>query len=281
MSIRFSHIVPVSYLDLIKKNKTFWISDKMLKENVEYFNFFKELKDKKRANIFYYLNTNEDSSLQHTIDLAKSINANAVVIPSPPEESVEESEKLANKWLAGLSLSKLRSCYVPRPGFNEAVRFIRTISWGIKNVDYVGISSERCARAFGIEDESNDEAEPPYVDDNYKLQTYLSRWHLFNAVSQLYVNDKMSYQKRFHLIELSGGIREIELLKPFHKYIASCHSGQPFWLSYNKYSYDSSPTGLKYGDINIPFDYNAPYVDDENFNQLIINNMYFADNSAT
>ena len=279
--IRLTNVVPVSYLGLTTNQKTHWISARMAENNSEYLEFYQELKEKDQTVIYYLDSRDAESSMSEVINLANSLNVNTVVIPNSQESSVAANEALAKKWFPALKLANLRTMVIPQATFNDSLGFFKSFSWALndKSVDMIGVSSDYCATAFGVEDESNLDLETPFIDTTYPMQRYLSRWHLFNALGQLKLLNNMNSHKKFHCLDLNG-VREMELLSFFHKFIFSWHTSEPFWLAYNKAMYDASPTGLRHGGINTPFDYMAPYIDDPDINKGINHNIGFAEASA-
>lgn len=278
--IRLANVVPISYLGLTTNQKTHWISSKVAENNTEYREFYKLLKEA-YPNYHCYLDTRDsDASMQTLTDLAIDMKVDTVVIPNS-EYNVSANESLAKKWFPALKLSNLRTMFVPKAAFNDSLGFFKSFSWALndKSVDMIGVSSDYCATAFGVEDESNFELETPFIDTTYAMQRYLSRWHLFNALRQLVLLNNMNSHMKFHCLELNG-VREIELLQPFHKFIFSWHTSEPFWLAYNKAMYDASPTGLRYSGINTTFDYMAPYIDDPDINKGITHNIGFAESTV-
>lgn len=279
--IRLCNIVPVSYLGITDTQKTHWISTRMAENNTEYREFYKLLKEA-YPNYHCYLDARDaDGSMQEVINLANDLNVDTVVIPNSSEYLVSVNESLAKKWFPALKLANLRTMFIPKAAFNDSLGFFKSFSWALndKSVDMIGVSTDYCATAFGVEDESNIELETPFIDTTYPMQRYLSRWHLFNALGQLKLLNNMNSHKKFHCLDLNG-VREIELLSSFHKFIFSWHTSEPFWLAYNKAMYDSSPTSLRHGGVNTTFDYMAPYIDDVEINKGITHNIGFAEASA-
>jgi len=123
--------------------------------------------------------------------------------------------------------------------------YMEGLSWGLNSdlVDRIGLSILGCPNAYGVE------------KDN-KLQRYMSRYSILKHAQKLGMLDGYKHAKKFHCLGMVDGPNEIELLRPFHPYIASWDSSAAVWAGLNGIRFDNSPTGLVNGKFELEVDFN-------------------------
>lgn len=285
--LNFCHITPTAYLDQISKYRVHLLLAHMVEENEQYRNFYLNLK-KSRPNTFYHLDNSCYELYRRgeplydpnkLIEMGKLVKADSIVMTDYPKESADKTIEMAKKQIPVFKLAGFKTFFCPQSQFNHSLELFRSFDWALNNrdIDYIGVSILAAPNGFGIEDQSNTELDSVYTDVTYRMQRYLSRFHVFNGLKGLKLLDKISAHKRFHCLGLLDGPREIELLKPFHKYIFSIDSSSAFHHATKGIIYDNSPTGLRSGKDESEFDFNYSAGIDSSVFQRAHQNRLFID----
>lgn len=278
--IHFCHISPTKYLDIGSfDNTAHLLLAHLAEENgkhifqKEYVNFYKNRTEPKildNSAFEMYKQGREMFSAEKLIDIAKSVNADYIVLPDYPSQHSTKTIEAAIKWIPIFKKEGFKVFFVPQSEIGNFDQYIDCLMWAVLNrdVDMIGISILGVPNAYGVE-------------KNNKLQRFLSRWKLMNYL----VNEEHRLhpnwdKKRFHFLGMVDGPNEIQLVKQFERYIYSWDSSSAIWLGLNGEKYDSSPTGLINGKFELEVNFNIDkipndtlFIDNIKYNKKIIHKM--------
>lgn len=255
--INFCHITPTPHLDEIKNYPVHLLLAHLVEENEDYRRFYRNLKDE-NPDVFYHLDNSCYEMFsrgepmypsEKLIEMGNLVKADSIVLSDYPKEPWEKTVNAAKKLIPEFKNAGFKTFFCPQSEYADFLGYIKSLSWAIHNVniDFIGISILGAPIAFGLD--------PAATDDCYKMQRFLSRWDMFNTMSELRLLNSNFTNKRFHLLGLLDGPREIKLLKPFHDYIFSWDSSSAFHHASCGIKYDGSPTGLRFGKNMGEFDF--------------------------
>lgn len=276
--IQFCHIAPISLLDIVSQhNQSHLILAHLVEKDQKYSNFFSRLQvgadaEKIMDNSAFemFKQGRPMFNAAKLVDLANQCNATVIVLPDYPKEHHEKTIDAAKQYIPIVKEAGFKTFFVPQSKPNDLDGYMNSLSWAIdnKNIDYIGLSILGCPIALGLD-------EKPYgaeYNSYYKMQRFLSRWHILNQLAKLYDLNDERLQKRFHCLGLVDGPNEIELLSKFKPLIKSWDSSSAVWAGINNVKYDSTPTGLLTGKIEseVDFDTIVDYNDSIEYNIHII-----------
>ncbi len=262
--IKFCHIAPTNYLKRFSSyNGAHLILAHLVEEDVNYKNFYKNLKDNKPKildNSAFEMYKRKLPMLESSklLNIGKELEVDYIVMSDYPNEFGSKTIKKAEELIPIFKREGFKTFFVPQSKINDKTDYIETFKWAINNddVDLIGMSILGVPNAYGVE------------KDN-KIQRYLSRYSMFKELKKL--NILKNQYKKIHMLGMVDGPNEIDLVKEYHDYIFSWDSSSAIWAGINDILYDESPTGLIHGKFELEVDFDTHYQNDKE--EIILKNI--------
>ena len=194
------------------------------------------------------------------IEMGLACKADCIVMTDYPKRHSSYTIDAARELVPQLRDSGFDTFFVPQSSLGDMGDLMSAIEWGLQNPDIklIGLSILATPIACGV-DESTFEGGKRH--DAYKLQRYMSRYHVFREMDKRgYLQGYDSF-RRFHCLGMVDGPREIDLLRQYERYIFSWDSSAAVWAGINGIMFDNSPTGLMNGKFEkeVHFDYEGEH----------------------
>lgn len=264
--IRFCHIAPTAYLDLVKNQEVHLVLAHLVDSDRNYEEFYRGVRGVKIMDnsAFEMFKQNKPMmSSAKLIDLAERVKADYIVLSDYPNESWEKTKKVAEQMIPIVRSAGFKTFYVPQSVAGDLEGYLSSVMWGLNNsdIDLVGISILGAPIAFDVESSNN-------------LQRYLSRYRVFTLLNSRLSDEHFD---KIHCLGMVDGPNEIELLKDFAPYIYSWDSSSAVWAGLNGITYDGSPTGLIDGkfekEVDFAFEFDDTHLDKVTFNMSFIDEL--------
>lgn len=253
--VNFCHIAPTAYLTAFTQtNGAHLILAHLVEQDPVYRDFYKNLDDGKfkimdNSAFEMYKQGRPMYSTDDLLPMAEACGADMIVMSDYPGEDPSKTIDAAIATGPIYHDAGYKTFFVPQSEVGDLEGYLTCMEWaldeGRQYVDRIGLSILGCPNAFGVE------------RDN-KLQRYLSRLRILEILDQRNV---LSWRDEgiFHCLGMVDGPNEIELLKPWHEYIATWDSSAAVWAGLNGIKFDNSPTGLVNGKFEeeVDFAYSA------------------------
>lgn len=257
--IKFCHISPTAFLDkYTATNGAHIILAHLVQDDPVYRNFYANLSDGKPKimdNSAFEMFKRGQPMLDPNIlvDLGHLCKADYIVMSDYPKQHSSVTVQSAKKLIPLFKAAGFKTFFCPQSELGDMHDLINCIEWGLTNseVDLIGLSILSCPIACGVNESV---FEGGLRSDAYKMQRFLSRWKVFRELEKRHLLQKQA-EKRFHCLGMVDGPNEIELLRPYHKFIFSWDSSAAVWAGLNGIRFDSSPTGLKHGKFEKEVDF--------------------------
>jgi len=284
--INFCHIVPVSYLPLVRSYPVHLLLAHLVEENKEYREFYAQLK-RDNPNVVYHLDNSAFEMFKRGVDMypsdkliemGKLVSADSIVMTDYPKhhwmKTTDKAQELAPKF----KKAGFKTFFCPQSSLGDLDGLMKGFEWAINNpdVDYIGVSILACPIALGV----NETKHSPHQvrDDGYMMQRYLSRWAIFEELKSRGLLGPAT-RKRFHCLGMTDGPREISLVREYHNHIFSWDSSTAVWHALAGIRYDNSPTGLRFGKFEKEVDFDISLSDkvesqkDINYNMGLVDKL--------
>lgn len=265
--IKFCHIAPIEYLDrYTKSNGSHLLLAHLVEESPLYGKYYASLLDGKYKildnsafEMFKQGRDMYDSS--KLVEMGKKSKANCIVLSDYPKQHWSVTMNEAKEMIPEIIGNGFDTFYVPQSELGDMDGLMRSIEWALDSphINTIGLSILSCPIACGVN-------ETPYVagaprSETYRMQRYLSRFKVLRELEKRGITNDFLAEKRFHCLGMMDGPNEIELLRPYHKNIASWDSSAAVWCGLNHIRFDDSPTGLARGKFEkeVDFHYQPPY----------------------
>lgn len=255
MSIRFAHISPTAYLEAFTQtNGAHLILAHLVEQDPEYRKFYANLDDGKQkimdnSAFEMYKQGRPMYSTDDLLPMAEACAADMIVMSDYPGEPAAKTIEAAKQTAPIYHEHGYHTFFVPQSQVGDFEDYMYGMEWalseeGSKYVDRIGLSILGCPNAYGVE------------RDN-KLQRYLSRYAILKELKKRKLLNSRDHHEVFHCLGMVDGPNEIELLRPFHNYIATWDSSAAVWAGLNGIRFDNSPTGLVDGKFEkeVEFEY--------------------------
>ena len=250
MAVRFAHISPTPYLEAFTQtNGAHLILAHLVEEDEEYRNFYANLNDGKEkimdnSAFEMYKQGRPMYETDKLIEMAKLCDADMIVMSDYPNQPGAMTIDAAKRTAETYHEAGFRTFFVPQSIIGDMEDYLDTMAWALDSnlVDRIGLSILGCPNAYGVE------------RDN-KLQRFMSRWAILTEMEKRGMLHS-GYRDVFHCLGMVDGPKEIELLRPWHKYIATWDSSAAVWAGINGIAFDDSPTGLIDGKFEEEVDFN-------------------------
>lgn len=267
--IDFCHIIPTKLLNEFSHyNGCHLILAHLVETDPEYARFYSELNDGKmkimdNSAFEMYKQGKPMYDSSKLIQLGKACNAEMIVLSDYPKEEGIKTIKAARHLASAVKYAGFKTFFCPQSQLGDMNDLMLSLEWAIDNIeliDRIGISILNCPIAHGIQETKHgDEGQR---SDAFRLQRFMSRWSTFREMEKRGLLNNYNYvSKRFHCLGMTDGPREIELLEPYHDFIASWDSSAAVWAGINGVAFDSSPSGLVNGkyEKEVDFDWDGEY----------------------
>lgn len=260
MHIRFCHITPTKFLpEVAPYNKCFLSLAHLVESDRSYvdahlaaYEYRENITKIMDNSAFELYKRNEPMFPSYKlIELGKLIDAEYIVMSDYPNRNWEVTRDAAIELGPLLHEAGFKTFYCPQAPIGNVEDLLKSFIWAAnsEHVDYIGVSILAIPNAYGVEKGNN-------------LQRYLSRYAFMKLLrSRGILHDIKANGKKIHLLGMTDGPKEIELLKEYLQYIDSWDSSAAVWHGYNGIEFDSSPTGLIHGKLETEVDFNAKQED--------------------
>lgn len=249
---QFAHIVPTAYLDDFAKGRPFHLTlAHLIEQDPTYTNWYAN-RDDVQTNIMdnsafeMYKQNRPMYPSDKLIEMGHKVKADYIVMSDYPNQHPEVTIASAEQSSETLRSAGFGTFFVPQSKIGDQQGLLSCFDWAAESshVDYIGISILGVPNAYGVE-------------NNNKLQRFLSRWHFLLALQARGILQKAkSNGKKFHMLGMVDGPNEIALVKEFLPYIDSWDSSAAVWAGFNDIRFDGSPTGLLNGKFEEEVDFN-------------------------
>lgn len=254
MSVNFCHISPTAYLQAFTRtNGAHLILAHLVEQDPEYRDFYANLKDGKEkimdnSAFEMYKQGRDMYPTEKLLEMGASCKADMIVMSDYPNEPGAKTIKAAEQTASKYHEAGFQTFFVPQSVIGDLEDYMDTMRWALYNpglVDRIGLSILGCPNAYGVE------------RDN-KLQRYMSRYAILTEMSRRDMLSPSTHKNVFHCLGMVDGPNEIEILRPWHNYIATWDSSAAVWAGLNGIRFDNSPTGMVNGkyEEEVDFDYN-------------------------
>lgn len=282
--INFCHIAPVSHLPDVKKYPTHLLLAHLVEENVEYRNFYANLK-KENPNVFYHLDNSAFEMFKRgqpmydsdkLIEMGNMVSANSIVLSDYPKDPWQKTVEAAQRLIPQFKSAGFQTFFVPQSVLGDLDGLMSGFEWAINNydVDYIGVSILACPIGLGVNETKHGEGSR---DESFRMQRYLSRWAIFEELQKRSLLGRKTH-KRFHCLGMTDGPREIDVVSQYHQHIFSWDSSTAVWHGLNNIQYDTSPTGLRRGKFEEEVNFDMPKCTDLERLTKMDYNMRYVDN---
>jgi hypothetical protein len=253
-TIKFCHISPTKHLQTFTKhNGAHLLLAHLVEQDESYRNFYANLDDGKvkimdNSAFEMFKQGRPMYESDKLVEMGKACGADVIVMSDYPKEPWTKTRDAARRMIPELKEAGFGTFYVPQSELGDLKGAIKSFEWAIENpdIDLIGVSILTCPIAFGVNESSYGDGKR---SDAYKLQRFLSRWKMFEALNEagLLWGDKAI--KRFHCLGMTDGPNEIELIQAakFAPFIYSWDSSAAVWAGMNGIKFDGSPSGLMHG----------------------------------
>lgn len=273
--IRFCHIAPTKFLDTFASyNGAHLILAHLVESDPVYRTFYAKMwgsgykiMDNSAFEMFKQGRPMYDSS--KLIEMAVACDADCVVLSDFPREPSIKTIDAASRMVQSVKEAGFDTFFCPQSRLGDLDDLMFAFEWALANpqIDVIGVSILACPIGLGV-DERKAGADR---NEAYRLQRYLSRLTVFQELERRgLLNDERAL-KRFHCLGMTDGPNEIELLRPYHKYIATWDSSAAIWAGLNGLRFDNSPTGL----INGKFEHEVKFDTDMDLTETRLSNVLY------
>ena len=257
--INFCHIAPTKYLDrFTKTNGAHLLLAHLVEEDEQYAEYYANLDDGKvkimdNSAFEMFKQGRPMYEPSKLIEMATRCKADVIVMSDYPKENWTKTRMAAERQVDEIRAAGFGTFYVPQSELGDVAGIIESYRWAIANdkVDLIGVSILACPIAFEVNESKYDGARR---SEGYRLQRFLSRWKMFRALDDAGLLGPQAL-KKFHCLGMTDGPNEIELLKPYHRYIYSWDSSAAVWAGLNGVAFDRSPSGLTGGKVESEVDF--------------------------
>jgi hypothetical protein len=159
----------------------------------------------------------------------------------PGQRTIDAAESTAMVYKG----AGFKTFFVPQSVIGQFEDYMECMDWALNHpgyIDRIGLSILGCPNAYGVE-------------RNNKLQRYLSRYGILREMDRRKMLKRDRHSDIFHCLGMVDGPNEIELLRPWHNYIATWDSSAAVWAGLNNIRFDNSPTGMIEGKFETEVDF--------------------------
>jgi hypothetical protein len=256
MSIYFCAISPTKYLDLVKKRPVHLLLAHLVEEDHEYREFYANLRKENPGVVYigdnsgyeFYRRGEDMYPAEKLIDVYSRVGVDYIVASDYPGHPGAKTIEAAIDLIPKFKAAGIKTFFCPQSQVGDLDDYLDCMQWAIDNPDIgmIGLSILGVPNAFGIRQTTYQE--DGKADEMYRLQRFLSRWRLLTLMNNFGMLSEKTH-KRFHMLGLLDGPRELELVQPFADHIFSNDSSSPIWHALHGIQYDASPTGLINGKL--------------------------------
>lgn len=252
--IKFCHIAPTQYLEsFTRTNGAHLVLAHLIESDPWYREYYRNLDDGKEiimdnSAFEMYKQGREMYPTEELLGLAEVVGADMIVMSDYPNEIADKTIKVAEETARQYKDAGYKTFFVPQSKIGDFEDYMYCMEWALNHpgyVDRIGLSILGCPNAYGVE------------KDN-KLQRYMSRYGILKELQKRKMINVGLHKQVFHCLGMVDGPNEIELLRPWHEYIATWDSSAAVWAGINGIRFDNSPTGLIDGKFEkeVDFTYN-------------------------
>lgn len=180
------------------------------------------------------------------LDMASAVHADYIVMSDYPGEPSEKTIEAAIATAPIYKQAGFGTFFVPQAPKGEVEQLLNCFGWAAEShlVDYMALSILSAPYAFDVE-------------NNNKLQRFLSRWKLLNMMDDRGIVRRITRRnKKFHMLGMVDGPNEIQLVRDYLYMIDTWDSSAAVWAGLNDICFDNSPTGLINGKFEVEVDFN-------------------------
>lgn len=258
-SIKFCHISPTHFLDrFTKTNGSHLLLAHLVEQDQAYADYYANLDDGK-------VKIMDNSAFEmfkqgrpmydpgKLIEMGNRCKADVIVMSDYPKEKWTKTVEQAVVQIPQIKAAGFGTFFVPQSELGDISGILQSYMWAINNpdIDLIGVSILACPIAFGV----NETKHGGERDKGFQLQRFLSRWKMFKTLDAAGLLT-VGALKKFHCLGMTDGPNEIELLRDYHDYIYSWDSSAAVWAGLSGVTFDSSPSGLRYGKVETEVDFN-------------------------
>ena len=278
--IDFCHIVPTPHLDLVKDREVHLVLAHLIEEDEEYCRFYSNLSTRLGGMLIMdnsafemYKREQPMYPTEKLIDMANKVGAQYVVMSDYPGEPIKRTIDAAVDMIPKLKEAGFGTFFCPQSEEGDIEGLIAAYGWAFYNpdIDYIAFSILNIPIAYGCE--------RGQVDKPWRMQRFLSRWMFMKELSRRFDLQKIHKSgKKFHLLGMTEGPNEIQLMSDFADIIDTWDSSAAVWAGLNGDSFDQSPTGMRNGKFEKEVDFNFKLRDADAKNMgYAISNMKYID----
>ena len=278
--IDFCHIVPTPHLDLVKDREVHLVLAHLIEEDEEYCRFYSNLSTRLGGMLIMdnsafemYKREQPMYPTEKLIDMANKVGAQYVVMSDYPGEPIKRTMDAAVEMIPKLKEAGFGTFFCPQSEEGDIEGLIAAYGWAFYNpdIDYIAFSILNIPIAYGCE--------RGQVDKPWRMQRFLSRWMFMKELSRRFDLQKIHKSgKKFHLLGMTEGPNEIQLMSEFADIIDTWDSSAAVWAGLNGDSFDQSPTGMRNGKFEKEVDFNFKLRDADAKNMdYAISNMKYID----
>jgi len=248
-TIDFCHISPTAYLaPFTRTNGAHLVLAHLVESDKAYREFYANLDDGKfkimdNSAFEMYKQGRDMYPTDKLIEMGKACKADMIVMSDYPNQPSNVTIEAAEETAYDIRQAGFQTFFVPQSQIGNLDDYLTGMEWALASddVDRIGLSILGCPNAYGVE------------KDN-KLQRYMSRYAILNEMAR---RDMLTtdVRNKFHCLGMVDGPNEIDLLRPFHQFIASWDSSAAIWAGINGICFDNSPTGLIDGKFEAEVDF--------------------------
>ena len=274
--IDFCHIVPTPHLDLVKRREVHLVLAHLIEEDEAYRDFYNKsgamlIMDNSAFEM--YKREQPMYPTEKLIDMANKVGASYVVMSDYPGEPIKRTMDAAVDMIPKLKEAGFGTFFCPQSEEGDIEGLIAAYGWAFYNpdIDYIAFSILNIPIAYGCE--------RGQVDKPWRMQRFLSRWMFMKELSRRFDLQKIHKSgKKFHLLGMTEGPNEIQLMSDFADIIDTWDSSAAVWAGLNGDSFDQSPTGMRNGKFEKEVDFNFKLRDADAKNMdYAISNMKYID----
>ena len=255
----FCHIVPTAFLDkwslgydhqlllahLVEEDETY----------TEFYRQYNGIKILDNSGFEMYKTEREMYPAEKLLEMGTKVNADYIIMSDYPDQDPSVTIKAAEELAPTFKENGFKTFFCPQAKVGDYEGLVSSFAWAAHSplVDYIGFSILNIPNAYGVE-------------QNNKLQRYLSRMKFVNDLNDKGIIDQMKRNgKKIHFLGMVDGPNEIELMQSNDSdaYIDTWDSSCAVWYGLNGIKFDNSPSGSINGKFEEEVDFNIKTGDNE------------------
>jgi len=277
----FCHIAPVKYLQFVKNRPIHLTLAHLVESSPEYVRWY--VKEKRANNNMINIMDNSAFEMykqgkdmyptEKLIEMGHRIQADYIAMSDYPNEPSDRTKQAAADVAFDIHQAGFGTFFIPQSKIRDIEDLIECFFWGLAHyhlIDYIGFSILAIPNAFGVE-------------KGNKLQRMLSRWKFLSILEdrgffEAWLDLLPKHRPKLHLLGMTDGPNEIQLLSRWLHYFSSWDSSAAIWCGCNGIEFDNSPTGLVHGKYEVEVDFEWDH-DSRTLNDSVVyNNIKHIDN---